>query len=195
MLTSRRALLALVGGATLGSTAACDLGSGTGGRTGGAGAPATDPDQRLLDTAVTELKVVRERVLRTVDRHPGTRAELSAVATCLEAHLSALGEEDLTTPTVEASPGVDPGSSDPAGATGGATGDATASPTPGSEAGTDAVPDDRDAAVAAVVTALTVHTDALVGWSARAESGPFARLLAVMAAGTSQYLTTLRKAA
>ena len=191
MLTSRRALLALVGGATLGSTAACDLGSGTGGRTGGAGAPATDPDQRLLDTAVTELKVVRERVLRTVDRHPGTRAELSAVATCLEAHLSALGEEARPTPAVEAPPGVAPASSDPAGATGGAT----SSPTPGSEAGTDLVPDDRDAAVAAVVTALTVHTDALVGWSARAESGPFARLLAVMAAGTSQYLTTLRKAA
>lgn len=104
MLTSRRALLALVGGAALGTTAACDLGAGTGGRGGRAGAPATDPDQRLLDSAVTELKVVREKVLRTIDRHPGTRGDLSAVATCLEAHLGAFGEDDLTTPTAETSP-------------------------------------------------------------------------------------------
>jgi len=187
MLTSRRALLALVGGAALASTAACDLGAGTGERGGRAGAPATDPDQRLLDSAVTELKVVRDKVLRTIDRHPGTRGDLSAVATCLEAHLGALGEDDLSTPAPEASPAApDPtpsgGSDAPS-----ATADATTAP--------DEVPGDPKDAVEAVVTALAVHTEALVGWSARAESGSFARLLAVMAAGTTQYVTTLRKAA
>lgn len=183
ILTSRRALLALAGGTVVVGTAACDAGTGTGGRTGRPGAPAADPDQRLLDSVVDGLTALRERVLRTVERHPRTSADLAPVTSCLETHLSALGEKEL--PPLAPVPSGTPG---PSGST-----SPTSEPSP--TASPDGVPEDRKEALAAVVTALAAHGEALVGWSVRAESGPFARLLAVMAAGTAQYHATLRKAA
>ncbi len=147
-------------------------------------APAVDPDVDLATTVVAAERALLERIDATVRRHPRLERVLASTREVHDVHVSLLedavpagsGASDAATPTSPASPG-EPG------------------PTPADDTSEPVgVPRDRARALRAVATAedelaLTAKQAAFA-----AQSGAFARVLASMAAASSQQSAVLRTA-
>ncbi|MET3960476.1 hypothetical protein ABIE44_000410 [Marmoricola sp. OAE513] len=119
------------------------------------------PDVGLAVTAVGLLLATQEKVRLATSTFPGLGPKLAGLTALHQAHLEAL--QDAVPDDVDPAPAQAP----------------------------PAAPASRPLAMKDVRTAEKALHDQLVGLALRAESGPFARLLATMTAGISQQLAVL----
>jgi hypothetical protein len=162
---TRRALVATVSGAAL-VLAGCDLDPRSGSAEPDAPDVPEDPDVVALIEAAASTAGAAALVAATVAAHPGLGPRLAAFATLHATHGDALdGAAEL--PDAPASPRATP----------------------------PVVPGARPLALAAVRTAESALATDLAARALRAESGTFARLLAVMSAAVQQELLALDRGA
>lgn len=168
---TRRGLLAGAAAVLLaGAVTACDLDAGglggdsSGGASDGPAAsqPEQDPDATLLDTTLQDLTSVAALVAATSAAHPALAPALAGLVAAHARHREVL-----------------------LGAAGSSDGPVPDSPT------TSRVPRRAAAALADVRRLEAAHARRLSSSALRAQSGPFARLLAVMGAGIAQHLAVL----
>ncbi len=141
--------------------AACDLDPRSSDPERDGGQAPTDPDLTALAHAVRTTKEVAALVAATTTAHPDLAPRLTGLVDLHTAHQAALAGAAAELPRP------------------------TVTPTP------PAIAPDRPEALAAVRRAETGLATQLAGRAQRAESGTFARLLAVMSAAVQQELTTL----
>lgn len=146
-------------------TAACSSGRDAVERPG---SPAPDPDLELLRDARTSEEAMLDLLERTIARHPGLQKHLAGALVAHTAHVATLAGHD---------------------ASGSSTESTTPSPTP------TPVPPQATKAVAVVTRAETALSHAQARHAAVAASGPFAALLASLAASAAQQAYLLRSPA
>ncbi|WP_426244068.1 hypothetical protein [Nocardioides sp. LHG3406-4] len=163
---TRRALVVSLSGSALG-LAACDLDPRSD-DDAAAGRPPDDPDLKALADTQAATVEVAALVAATTVAHPALAGRLAGLVDLHAAHQSALAgaaAERAETPSATATP-----------------------------AGSPSVAADEPQALAAVRAAESKLATQLVGRAQRAESGPFARMLAVMSAALQQGLLALDRA-
>lgn len=139
-------------------TAACSSGGDAVERPGSP-APGTDPDLELLRAAHTSEEAMLDLLERTLARHPDLQKRLAGAVAAHTAHIASLAGHDVSgssTPSTAPSP----------------------TPTP--------VPPQATKAVEVVTRAETALSLAQARHAAVAASGPFAALLASLAASAAQ---------
>ena len=153
--------------------------------------PAPDPDVALADAVLAREQALLDRVLATLRAHPTTGAALRSARHAHQAHVRLLrgAVPAPTSGTASAAP------SGTASGTSTGTPTSTATRTPAPRAQQVAVPAHVPAALAAVAGAEQRLAAAERGAGLHARSGPFARLLAGMAASAAQQSAHLGTAA
>ena len=160
--------------------------TGDGGRTPrlrGGSAREADPDVAVATEALLAVETAHTLARATAERHPGLAEPLSSLLGAHGGHVAVLDDAVPREATAIPSPSA------PAGT--GAAGDAASEQPPTGTTGGPSVPGDERRALALVVSQERALTVQLKQLAFRARSGPFARLLAGVAASAAQHAAVL----
>jgi hypothetical protein len=166
---TRRTVVTAVVALPAAAAAGCSLGAPDGSRQATSGRGGADPDVALLDRVAGGTERMVALYEATMERHRDLRGDLRGLLAAHRAHAAALGE---AAPPARGTGGPGAGSRQPA----------TPRPDVAGRPG---------AAVRELRAAERDASDELQAAAARADSGPFARLLASMAAASAQHARVL----
>lgn len=142
-----------------------------------------DPDVAVATEALLAVETANTLARETAERHPGLAEPLSSLLGAHAEHVAVL--DDAVPREATATPSPSP----PVGT--GAPGDAVSEQPPTGTTGGPSVPRDERRALALVVSQERALTVQLKQLAFRARSGPFARLLAGVAASAAQHAAVL----